>query len=352
MSNKVVLVTGAGGLIGSEVVEFHCKQGHRVIGLDNNARQEFFGSEGSVIWRIEELRKKYTSDFICLDIDIQDNSTLDIMLRDIKTDLIIHTAAQPSHDWAVKDPQKDFNTNANGTLNMLEFLRNHAPEATFIFTSTNKVYGDQPNMLEYEEHEKRWSPLNLDTALFGFNETLSIDNCLHSLFGVSKLAADLLVQEYGKYFKLNTGVFRGGCLTGPNHSGVELHGFLSYLVKCAVLGREYNIYGYKGKQVRDNIHSKDLISAFDEFTKNPKQGEVYNIGGGTFSNCSIIEAKQIIENISPFKLKTNYIDKPRIGDHKWWISDTRKFEFDYPNWKQVYKIDMIIKDILEGLAKP
>ena len=347
MNINNILVTGSGGLIGSEVVEFYCNLGCNVLGIDNNSRSIFFGSEGSVQWRVDQLLSKYKN-YSHSNVSICDKVAIDSLLKNKKFDLIIHAAAQPSHDWAVKDPIMDFTTNAMGTLIMLEAYKKYSPCATFIFTSTNKVYGDKPNSLQYTEVPTRWTPSLSDIGVYGIDEYMSIDNCLHSLFGASKASADLLVQEYGKYFKLNTGVFRGGCLTGPNHSGVELHGFLSYLIKCSKTDKTYNINGYKGKQVRDNIHSKDMINAFHEFALNPTQGEVYNIGGGPDSNCSIIEAIDIIEQISGKIVKTTYTDNPRIGDHIWWISDTRKFKRQYPNWCIKYNIHNIIEDIIKN----
>lgn len=340
--NKKVLITGSGGLIGSEAVEFYCKEGWDVYGIDNNFRQNFFGENGSVIWRIEELVKyknynHFTKDITNLN-DIED------FFKKYQFDLIIHAAAQPSHDLACKIPILDFSVNANGTLNLLESYRKYSPNAVFIFTSTNKVYGDQPNYLQYKEEEFRYTPLDPNLHN-GFNETLNIDQCLHSVFGASKVAADIMVQEYGKYFNLKTVVFRGGCLTGPKHSGVELHGFLSYLIKCCINDIPYNIYGYKGKQVRDNIHSSDLISAFNHYFLNPKNnGTVYNIGGGINSNCSVLEAISLVEKLAKKTMKIKFIDSNRIGDHQWWISDISKFKNDYPNWIQQYNLDKLVEN--------
>jgi CDP-paratose 2-epimerase len=339
-----VLVTGSGGLIGSEVVDYYCGMSYKVTGIDNNSRKLFFGEEGSVDWRIKDLVDKYGNLYNHLNFDITKDIDYD-KISGNRYDLIIHCAAQPSHDWAVKDPILDFNINAYGTLKMLEYFKIYNPEAVFIFTSTNKVYGDGPNYLEYVDDKTRWTPKDGDIAKHGFDETLSIDQTLHSIFGATKVSGDVLVQEYGKYFGLNTGVFRGGCLTGKNHSGVKLHGFLSYLVKCCVTNTPYIINGYDGKQVRDNIHSNDLILAFDEFRKSPTQGDVYNIGGGTFSNCSILEAITILEDISGKKMSIEYNDINRIGDHKWWISDTRKFKNKYQQWNQKYDIVSIIEEI-------
>jgi CDP-paratose 2-epimerase len=266
--------------------------------------------------------------------------------------MIVHTAAQPSHDWAAKEPFTDFTVNANGTLNLLELCRNHCPDATFIFTSTNKVYGDTPNFLPLVEGEKRWE-IDQEHRYFkeGIDEKMSIDHTKHSLFGASKVAADVLVQEYGRYFGMNTGIFRGGCLTGPNHAGTELHGFLSYLVKCAVQDKEYTIFGYKGKQVRDNIHSYDLVNMFWHFHQNPKKGEVYNAGGSRHSNCSIIEAIDIIKQISGKQLKYSIANDNRIGDHIWWISDIQKFKSNYPDWNYKYDLNDIISQIISRFTK-
>ena len=343
---KRVLITGSGGLIGSEAVEFYIKQNFHVVGIDNNMRQYFFGREGSTTTRVSQLKqfKNYKHyDFCITKIDV------DFFLKEGPFDLIIHTAAQPSHDWAVKEPSTDFNINANGTLNLLEHYRKYSPQAVFIFTSTNKVYGDSPNVLEYNELLTRYTPVNQTLALNGFNESLSIDQSTHSLFGVSKTAADLLVQEYGRYFKLSTVIFRGGCLTGPNHSGVELHGFLSYLVKCAKTKTPYKIFGYNGKQVRDNISSTDLISAFDCYYNKPKEpGSVYNIGGGSYSNCSVLEAIDTIESILNTKLTILFEPNARHGDHQWWITDTTKFKKDFPNWKQQDNIQTILTKMCES----
>jgi len=342
---KKILITGSGGLIGSEAVEYYCNKGYTVIGIDNNFREYFFGNQGSVSWRIEELSKH--KNYIHYNVDIRNyNSIEDIFKTNGTFDLIIHTAAQPSHDWACKEPLTDFNVNAVGTTNMLEAYRLYSPEAVFIFTSTNKVYGDTPNRIALHEDETRFTPL-LPDHKNGFNEWVSIDHCLHSVFGASKVAADIMVQEYGKYFNLKTVVFRGGCLTGQKHSGVELHGFLSYLVKCCVNDIPYTIFGYKGKQVRDNIHSSDLISAFDAYFESPKtNGEVYNIGGGTYSNCSVLEAITLIETMTNKKLNYTIKDENRIGDHQWWISDTRKFKRHFPEWKQVYNMERIIETFI------
>jgi CDP-paratose 2-epimerase len=346
---SVVVVTGAAGLIGSEAVRFFCNQGFDVVGIDNDMRQYFFGTDASTQRTLEELCEVLPGFTNCF-VDIRDYNSIAKIFATYRSEiaLVVHTAAQPSHDWAAKEPFTDFTINANGTLNMLEATRQHAPEAVFIFTSTNKVYGDSPNSLPLVEEESRWE---IDQAhryyARGIDESLTIDNSKHSLFGASKLAADIMVQEYGKYFGMKTGVFRGGCLTGPRHSGAELHGFLAYLMKCAAIGKEYRINGYKGKQVRDNIHSADLVSAFHHFYLNPRQGEAYNIGGARFSNCSMLEAIALCEEITGNKMHTQYLETNRIGDHIWWISDVSKFQSHFPNWAPVKDIRGILGDIYD-----
>ena len=344
--NKTVLITGCCGLIGSESVRFFIDKGFTVIGIDNDMRKYFFGNEASTKWQGDLLKNKYGKKFNLYSVDIRDNDACEKIFKKYSFDLIIHTAAQPSHDWAAKEPMTDFTVNACGTLVMLENYRKYSPNATFIYTSTNKVYGDNPNYLPLVELEKRWEIKQ--THLYykqGIDEKMSIDNTKHSIFGVSKAAADLMVQEYGKYFNLHTTVFRGGCLTGSGHSGTQLHGFLAYLVKCIATGHTYTIFGYKGKQVRDNIHSSDLVNAFYHVYLKPKQGEVYNIGGSRHSNISIIEAIEKIEKILSKKAITEYSDTPRIGDHIWYISDVSKFKHDYPTWDFQYNIDTILTDI-------
>lgn len=349
---KTVIVTGAGGLIGSESVEFFCKKGFNVVGIDNDNRAYFFGDEASTKWNIKILSDKY-SNFKNYSIDIRNYEEILKVFKEYEADidLVIHAAAQPSHDWAAKEPITDFSINATGTLNLLEATRNIAPDAVFIFTSTNKVYGDTPNNLPLVELETRWE-IDTKHPFFkeGIDESMSIDNSKHSLFGASKVAADILVQEYGKYFGMKTGTFRGGCLTGPNHSGVQLHGFLAYLMKCAITGDHYIIFGYKGKQVRDNIHSYDLVSMFWSFYNSPRSGEVYNAGGGRFSNCSMMEALSICEEITGKKVNYTYSDSNRIGDHIWYISDLTKFKSHYPEWKQEFNIKMIFDELYEGLS--
>ena len=345
----IVIVSGSCGLIGSETVGFFCEKGFDVVGIDNNMRKSFFGAEGSVIWNKKRLENKYKN-FRNFSIDIRDNNKINKLFKKYGQDvaLIVHAAAQPSHDWAAKDPMTDFTVNAVGTMTMLEAFRNFAPKSVFIFTSTNKVYGDRPNSLPLVELESRYEIPQGHKYYNGIDEEMSIDNCLHSVFGASKVSADILTQEYGKYFGLKTAIFRGGCLTGPAHSGAELHGFLSYFVKCAVTGKKYSIFGYKGKQVRDNIHSFDLVNAFYHFFKNPRMSEVYNIGGSRFANVSIMEAIEICNKLTGKKMNTEYVDKNRIGDHIWWVSDVSKFQSHYPDWKYKYGIEETIKQIFEA----
>lgn len=350
MSN-IALITGSCGLIGSEAVRFFNEKKFQCVGIDNDMRSEFFGPEASTKWNLHCIKEKIP-DYRHYDIDIRDNLEIDKIFKEYSSDIkiIIHTAAQPSHDWAAKDPIKDFTVNANGTLNLLEAMRSHCPDAVFIFTSTNKVYGDMPNSLKLVEDEWRWE---LDSSEpfyeYGIDESMSIDQSTHSVFGASKVAADVMVQEYGRYFDLKTAAFRGGCLTGPDHSGAELHGFLAYLMKCVYEKKHYKVFGYKGKQVRDNIHSYDLVNCFYEFYKNPRCGEVYNIGGSRFSNCSMMEAIKICEEITGNKLEYEYLESNRIGDHIWYISDVRKFQSHHPSWKYTKNIQDILVDIYERL---
>ena len=342
--SKQVLVTGSAGLIGSESVKFFCSRGFSVVGIDNDMRRYFFGEEASTGWnrrRLEDAYKNYTH----YAIDIRNAAQLKSLFTKYNFDLIIHTAAQPSHDWAAKEPVTDFTVNALSTLLLLEQTRQYCPEAVFIFTSTNKVYGDTPNTLPFKELKTRWELPKNDPFYKGIDESMSIDQSKHSIFGVSKLAADVMVQEYGRYFGMNTVAFRGGCLTGSAHSGTRLHGFLAYLVRCIAKCDIYTINGYKGKQVRDNIHSIDMASAFYEFYKKPRQGEVYNMGGGRFANVSILEAIAKTEKILGKKAKIKYEEKARIGDHIWYISDVSKFQKHYPKWKYTYAIDKTIIDI-------
>ncbi|MDX2225859.1 MAG: NAD-dependent epimerase/dehydratase family protein [Verrucomicrobiae bacterium] len=346
---SVVLVTGSGGLIGSEACTHFAAQGHDIVGIDNDMRREFFGEEASTDWNRRELEKQLGKRYTHVSADIRNFEAITQVFnrhgKDIR--LVIHAAAQPSHDWAARDPQKDFGVNAVGTLNLLEAVRKHCPEASFIFTSTNKVYGDTPNRLPLIEQETRWEIDPSHPYATGITEDMSIDQSTHSVFGASKVAADVMVQEYGRYFGMKTVCFRGGCLTGPNHSGTKLHGFLAYLMKCIVTGTEYAVFGYKGKQVRDNIHCADLIAAFDAFFKAPRSGEVYNMGGGRGSNCSMLEAIEKGEKIAGRPLRWAYREENRIGDHIWYVSSLSKFKSHYPEWKQRYSIDGILKDIFE-----
>ena len=349
----VILVTGSGGLIGSQSVTHFAGQADVIVGIDNNMREHFFGEEASTTWVVDDLNKRLDN-YRHVAIDIRDNDAINRLFAEYGTDisLIVHTAAQPSHDWAACDPHTDFSINANGTLNLLEATRQHAPDASFIFTSTNKVYGDTPNNLPLIEQETRWE---LDPAHpwaeHGIPEEMTVDQSTHSLFGASKLAADALVQEYGRYFDMKTAAFRGGCLTGPDHSGAELHGFLAYLVKCTVIGRPYTVFGYKAKQVRDNIHASDLISAFDHFYRAPRVAEVYNIGGGREINCSMLEAITMAEELSGNKLDWTYSDENRIGDHMWYVSDIRRFQEHYPEWQLKYDLKAILGEIHDKMAE-
>ena len=344
---NTVLITGSNGLIGSAAVSFFSEKAKRVIGIDNNMRKHFFGDHGDTKWNEKNLKNSFKN-FSAHNIDIRNFNDLKTIFKKYSSniDLIIHAAAQPSHDWAVNDPILDFEVNANGTLNLLQLTNLYSNNAVFIYTSTNKVYGDRPNELPLVELEHRWE-LNTDHVFYpcGINESMNIDNTTHSIFGASKVAADIMTQEYGKYFGIKTGIFRAGCLTGPFHSGVKLHGFLSYLIKCAVHEITYTINGYKGKQVRDNLHSYDLINMFWHFFQNPKIGEVYNVGGARYSNCSIIEAIDQIHKITGKKLNTIYTQESRKGDHIWWISDITKFQQHYPEWKFTYDLEKIISEI-------
>ena len=346
---SVVIITGSSGLVGSESVNFFCNKGFDVIGIDNNLRKTFFGKEASTAWVKNKLIKRHKN-FKNYNIDIRSINSLEKIFKNFKKNisLIIHCAAQPSHDYGKNFPKLDFNVNATGTLNLLELTKKYCPSAPFIFMSTNKVYGDNPNKLKVVEKQKRWE-LNKNNDYFkGINEKFSIDNCTHSFFGVSKTYADLIVQEYGKNIGLKTVSFRGGCITGPNHNGAKLHGFLSYLVKSTLAKREYSLIGYKGKQVRDNLHSYDLVSCFWEFFKKPKYGEVYNIGGGRFSNCSILEAISEVEDYKNIEVNRKIIRTNRVGDHIWYISNTNKFKKDYPKWKQKYNTRKIIRELIEN----
>jgi len=349
----VAMVTGSGGLVGAETVKLFAERGLEIVGIDNDLRSYFFGPQASTRWQVNTL-KQTVRNYTHLDADIRDEAAIKQVFRSYGADIkvVIHCAAQPSHDWAMREPITDFTVNANGTLNLLEATRQFARAAVFIFVSTNKVYGDRPNQLPLIELSTRFelAPDNA-WAEHGFPEDMSIDNCLHSLFGASKVAADGLVQEYGRYFGMMTACFRGGCLTGPGHSGAQLHGFLAYLVQCAVTGSPYTVFGYKGKQVRDNIHSRDLVEAFWCFFRRPAVGEVFNIGGGRHSNCSMREAITIVEELTGRPMQHSYSDDNRVGDHIWWISDVRKFQRMYPEWSYRYGIKEILLDIHEGLTE-
>lgn len=349
---RAVLITGSCGLIGSEAVRFFANQGFSVLGIDNDARKYFFGPSASTVWNKKKLLGEIKN-YVHFDVDIRNQKKIEeifqknLRFSSNKVDLIIHTAAQPSHDWAAKEPLTDFTINALGTMILLEAYRKFCPEAVFIFTSTNKVYGDNPNKLPLVELKTRFE-LPADHRYYnGIDETMSLDDTTHSLFGVSKTAADLMVQEYGRYFGLRTGVFRGGCLTGPAHSPAQLHGFLAFLVSAIAKGMEYTIFGYKGKQVRDNIHSYDVVSAFYHFYLKPKKGEVYNIGGSRYSNISVMEAIVKIEQILGKKAKVKYHPKERIGDHIWYISDISKFKRHYPKWAYTYTSDRILEELCQ-----
>jgi len=346
---SVIVITGSSGLIGSEAAQFFCRRKQTVVGIDNDMRRYFFGAEASTEWKRDLLLNDY-SNYIHHDTDIRDQNRIENIFREYSSDieLVIHTAAQPSHDWAAQDPHTDFTVNANGTLTLLEATRKYAPNAVFIFTSTNKVYGDRPNELPLVEQDKRWEIDSAHKYNAGIDESMSIDATKHSLFGASKIAADMLVQEYGRYFGMKTACFRGGCLTGPNHSGTQLHGFLSYLMKCVMTGTPYTVFGYQGKQVRDNIHSEDLVNAFEHFYRAPRVGEVYNIGGGRFCNCSMLEAIALCEEIADKKLDWNYSDANRNGDHIWWISDVGKFSRHYPAWQLQHDLRGILEQIFEN----
>ena len=346
---SIVIITGSTGLVGSESVNFFSDKGFDVVGIDNNLRQFFFGKDGSTKWIKSSLLKR-NKKFRNYNIDIRNTSGLEKIFRKYNKNikLILHCAAQPSHDYGKNFPIIDFNINATGTLNLLELTKKFCSDAPFIFMSTNKVYGDNPNKLNFTEKKTRWELKTSDKYYSGIDENFSIDNCTHSFFGVSKTYADLIVQEYGKNVGLKTVCFRSGCITGPNHSGAKLHGFLSYLVKLTLSKKKYSIIGYKGKQVRDNLHSYDLVNCFWHFFKKPRVGEIYNMGGGRYSNCSIIEALDMVENLTGFNIKKQKIKTPRIGDHIWYISSLKKFKKHYPNWKQKYNTKKIIEELIEN----
>jgi CDP-paratose 2-epimerase len=350
---SIAIVTGSAGLIGAEAVRQFAAKGLAVVGIDNDMRRTFFGDDASTRWSRGVLERTVAG-YRHVEADIRDQEALRRVFsfygRDIA--VVIHTAAQPSHDWAARDPLTDFTVNANGTLNLLMLTREFCPDAPFIFCSTNKVYGDAPNRLPLVEHETRWELApDHPYAEHGIDECMSIDACTHSLFGVSKASADLLVQEFGRYFGMKTACFRGGCLTGPGHSGAMLHGFLSYLVRCAVTGAPYRVLGYKGKQVRDNIHSADLVAAFWAFFRKPRSGEVYNMGGARHANCSMLEAIAMCEELTGRPMNWSYVDENRVGDHIWWISDVRRFQAHYPDWRLTYDIRTTLAEIHQAMRE-
>ena len=345
---SIVIITGSTGLVGSEAVNFFCDKGFDVVGIDNNLRKFFFGKDGSTIWVKNKLLKR-NKNFKNLNLDVRNYKKLKKIFKKYSRNisLIIHCAAQPSHDYGKENPIIDFNVNATGTLNLLELTKKYCPDSPFIFMSTNKVYGDNPNKLKLIEKSNRWELSKKNKYFKGIDENFSIDHCAHSFFGVSKTYADLIVQEYGNNVGLKTVCFRAGCITGPNHSGTKLHGFLSYLVKSSLSKKKYTIIGYKGKQVRDNLHSFDLVNCFWEFYKKPKKGEVYNIGGGRYSNCSVVEALNLVEKLTNIKIQRQIIKTPRVGDHIWYVSNLSKFKKDYPGWKQKYNTKKILKELIE-----
>jgi len=349
---SIAIITGSGGLVGSASVEHFAPRFERVIGIDNDMRAVFFGPEASTRWNVDDLKDRVPN-YAHRELDIRDRAGIERLFSEFGSaiSLIVHTAAQPSHDKAAQIPFLDFEVNASGTLNLLEAMRSHCPGASFIFTSTNKVYGDNPNLLPLVEHDTRWeiAPDHAYSAQ-GIDERMSIDHTKHSLFGASKVAADVMVQEYGRYFGLNTVCFRGGCLTGPRHAGAQLHGFLSYLMKCAMTGTHYTIFGYKGKQVRDNIHSADLVRMFDRYHAAPRPGEVYNAGGGRFANCSMQEAIGLCERITGSRMNVTYTDQARIGDHIWYISDVGRFKSHYPGWTHEHDIRSTLQQIHDEMA--
>jgi CDP-paratose 2-epimerase len=346
---STVVITGSGGLIGSESVRHFVEAGHDVIGIENDMRARFFGADASTRAVSERLTARYRDAFRWEEMDIRDRDGIVRLFAGERRriELVIHAAAQPSHDWAASDPHTDFAVNAGGTLNLLEAVRHHSPDATFVFCSTNKVYGDAPNRLPLIEHERRLDLPEDHPYRGGIDTTMSIDRSMHSLFGVSKTAADLMVQEYGRYFEIPTVCLRGGCLTGPAHAGAQLHGFLAYLMRCTVTGERYTVFGYDGKQVRDNIHSADFVAAVAEFQRAPRVAAVYNLGGGRESNCSMREAISVCEEIAGRELAWEIVDQPRMGDHRWWISDTSQFAADYPGWGLTYDVGAILREIFE-----
>jgi CDP-paratose 2-epimerase len=344
---SVAVITGSNGLIGAEAASYFSNLGMHVVGIDNDMRSYFFGPESSTSWKIQHLRETLGKRYEHHELDVRNRAAMCRLFQRFgsEVDLVIHTAAQPSHDWAAREPFTDFDVNAGGTLSVLEAVRQNCPDAVFIFTSTNKVYGDAPNSLPIVEHATRFELPANHSYYCGIKEDMSIDSCLHSVFGASKVAADVMVQEYGRYFGMYTGCFRGGTLTGPGHAAAELHGFLAYLMKCAMTGTHYKVFGYKGKQVRDVIHSHDLITAFHEFYRNPRVAEIYNIGGGRFSNCSVLEALDLAQQITGRDMSWSYVDQNRIGDHIWWIGSLAKFQSHYPEWKMEYNVPKIAVEI-------
>jgi CDP-paratose 2-epimerase len=350
---RTAVVTGSGGLIGSESVRHFVEAGFDVVGLENNMRARFFGPAASTAHTSERLIRSYGDSFRFIDVDIRDVDAIERVFGEVagSLELVIHTAAQPSHDWAASDPQTDFTVNANGTLSLLDATRRHAPDATFIFCSTNKVYGDLPNHLPLIELGERLELPEDHRYHRGIDTSMSIDSSTHSLFGVSKASADLLVQEYGRYFGMPTVCFRGGCLTGPNHAGTMLHGFLSYLMRCTMTGEPYTVFGYGGRQVRDNIHSADLVAAFEAFHLAPQTAAVYNIGGGRASNCSMLEAIALCEQIAGRELNWELSDENRVGDHRWWISDLAPFRRDYPSWDITCDLQSVLREIRDHNAE-
>ena len=348
---KIALITGSCGLVGSEASLFFSKKNFEILGIDNNSRKFFFGKDGDISWIKNKLKKKLQN-YSHFNTDIRNYKHLEKIFKKYKKNIkvVIHAAAQPSHDWAKNKPFVDFEINAKGTLNLLELTRIYSPNSPFIFMSTNKVYGDNPNKLPLIETRTRWEIKKTHKYKSGIDETMSIDDSTHSFFGSSKCYADLIVQEYGKNIGLKTACFRAGCITGPNHSGAKLHGFLSYLVKISLQKKKYTLIGYKGKQVRDNIHSEDLISCFWEFYKNPGYGEIYNTGGGRYSNCSVIEALNLVEKIAKIKIKRKILKENRIGDHIWYISSMKRFKKRYPKWKQKYSTKKIINELINEFS--
>ena len=346
----LVLITGSCGLVGSESSVFFSEKGFEILGIDNNSRRSFFGKDGDINW-VKKKLKKNIKNYKHFGIDIRDYKGLEKIFKKYKKKikLIIHSAAQPSHDWAKTNIFKDFDINAKGTINLLELTKKYCYDAPFIFMSTNKVYGDNPNKLPLIEKKTRWEIKSGHVYQKGITENMSIDNCIHSFFGASKSYADLAVQEYGRNVGLKTACFRAGCITGPNHSGAKLHGFLSYLVKSALEKKQYTLIGYKGKQVRDNIHSNDLVNCFWQFYNKPRVGEIYNIGGGRKSNCSIIEALNIIERATNIKIKKIFKKQNRVGDHIWYISNMKKFKKHYPKWKQNFSTNKIVEELISKI---